>query len=324
MKNKGAEQETVRLLGVLKKGRSMNEESGKKLLADRRAKLDGPVAGAVSVPPAKEKSRNLLGPHRRREESWEQYIDRRINDAPDADYQARHQKLEEWVKQHSLQEDVLQEQYNRMHCVDREGADLPTGLLTVHGYLWRDGFRPGSGPTDCYHAYLDSKGRKFEVDEREADDRTTEPTIVETPYMLHCPRIGRDPELNPDGRGYFLTDEVNRLGAVKCCDQIVCVAPAANLDSLVGKHLRFACTVECIRETYREDDSCFDRVYLVPMGEAFEVDLFGRARRTGTSRRKCSRGARRRSCILMMSWTNSCQGRRKDRRRRRRPSRSTG
>jgi hypothetical protein len=58
---------------------------------------------------------------------------------------------------------------------------------------------------------------------------------------------------------------------------MVCVAPAASLDSLVGKHVRFFCTVECIRQTYLEDDSCYDRVYLVPMGEAVEVDLFGRS-----------------------------------------------
>jgi hypothetical protein len=56
---------------------------------------------------------------------------------------------------------------------------------------------------------------------------------------------------------------------------MVCVAPAASLDSLVGKHVRFACTLECMRQTYLEDDSCYDRVYLVPMGEVVEVDLFG-------------------------------------------------
>ena len=50
---------------------------------------------------------------------------------------------------------------------------------------------------------------------------------------------------------------------------------AANLDSLVGKHVRFACSVEYIRTTYREDDSCFDRVFLVPEGEAVEIDIWG-------------------------------------------------
>ena len=60
---------------------------------------------------------------------------------------------------------------------------------------------------------------------------------------------------------------------------MVCVAPAASLDSLVGKHVRFACSVDYIRETYDKDDSCYDRVYLVSMGEAVEVDLFGRKRK---------------------------------------------
>jgi hypothetical protein len=54
------------------------------------------------------------------------------------------------------------------------------------------------------------------------------------------------------------------------------VAPAANLDSLIGKHVRLACTVEYIRETYREDDSCYDRVYLTPQ-EVVEVDIWGRS-----------------------------------------------
>jgi hypothetical protein len=227
----------------------------------------------------KPEATNTLGPHRRCGESWEHYINRRINDAPDADYQARHQKLEEWVKQHSLEAEVSQEEHIEQTCKEREHMEreLPVGWLMVHGYLWRDPYGPRPGYTHRYYAYLDSKGQKFHVDEWEADDCTTEPLVVETPYMLHCPRIGRKAELNPDGRGYFLTDEVNRLGAWTCSDQIVCVAPAANLDSLVGKHVRFACTVEYIRETYLEDDSCFDRVYLVPMGEAVEVDLFGRA-----------------------------------------------
>jgi hypothetical protein len=259
----------------------MNEKTQKDVLADLQAKCDALPPGAVLVPPAKEESRNLLGPHRQQDEPWDQYIKRRINDAPDAAYQDRHQKVQDWVKRHSLLEGVTQEQYNRMRCVDRESADLPTGLLTVHGYLWRDTFGPRSGPTDCYYAYLDSKGRKFNVDEREADDRTTEPMVVETPYMLHCPRIGREAKFNPDGRGYFLTDEINRLGAVTCCDQIVCVAHTANLDLLVGKHVRFACTIEYIRETYHEDDTCYDCVYLVPMGEAFEVDLFGNSAEDG-------------------------------------------
>jgi len=107
--------------------------------------------------------------------------------------------------------------------------------------------------------------------------------------MLHCPRIGRGPGFSPDGRGYFLTDEIDRLGARTCSDQIICVAPAASLDSLVGKHVRFSCTVECIRQTYLEGDSCHDRVYVVPMGEAVEVDLFGRAAEDWN--------CRRRSCI---------------------------
>ena len=43
-----------------------------------------------------------LGPHRQEDEPWDHYINRRINDAPDADYQDRHQKVQDWVKQHSL------------------------------------------------------------------------------------------------------------------------------------------------------------------------------------------------------------------------------
>jgi hypothetical protein len=50
-----------------------------------------------------------------------------------------------------------------------------------------------------------------------------------------------------------------------------------SLDSLVGKRVRVACSVEYIREAYYDGDGCYDRVYLVPTGEAFEVDLFGRA-----------------------------------------------
>lgn len=148
----------------------------------------------------KPEATNSLGPHRRCGESWEQYITRRINDAPDANYQARHQKVQNWVKRHSLPEGVTQEQYDEVRWEKRERMehDLPVGLLTVHGYLWRDPYGPRPGYAHCYYAYLDSKNRKFCVDEWEADERTTEPEVIEVPYLLHCPRVGQRPDLNPD------------------------------------------------------------------------------------------------------------------------------
>jgi hypothetical protein len=260
-------------------GETSGHRTGRKILQKDASEecgcgSDSPPPDAGSVSQAKDEGCNLLGPHRHHDESWESYISRRINDAPDADYQARHRRLEEWVKRHSLPEGVTQEQYNQMHCADRMSADLPTGLLTVNGYLWRDPFGPRPGYPHCYYAYLDSKGRKFQVDEWEADDRTTEPLLVETPYVLHCPRVGQRPDLNADHCGYFLTDEVNRLGVMTRSDQMVSLTPTPNLDSWVGKRVRVACSMESIREAYYDGDSCYDRVYLVPK-EVVVVDLWG-------------------------------------------------
>jgi hypothetical protein len=222
----------------------------------------------------KPEATNILGPHRRCGESWEQYINRRINDAPDADYQARHQELEEWVKQHSLQEGVTQEQYNKMRSEERDrmNRELPVGLLTVHGYLWRDPYGA------AYATYIDSKGQKFHVDEWEAEDRTSDPEIVEVqlPYLLHCPRIGQRPDLNADSCGYFLTDELRNSRVSTRNDQLVAVTSEINLDHLVGKRVRINCTVEYIREASYNGDGCYDRVYLSPK-DAVEIDLFGRS-----------------------------------------------
>ena len=215
-----------------------------------------------------------LGPHRQEDEPWDHYINRRINDAPDADYQDRHQKVQDWVKQHSLPGGVTQEQYDKMRCEERDrmNRELPVGLLTVHGYLWRD-------PYGAAHAtYIDSKGQKFHVDEWEAEDRTSDPEMVEVqvPYLLHCPRIGQRPDLNADSCGYFLTDELRKLGVSTRSDQLVAATSEINLDHLVGKRVRINCTAEYIREAYYNGDGCYDRVYLSPK-DAVEIDLFGRS-----------------------------------------------
>ena len=242
------------------------------LLDHVQAECDSLAANTILAPQPEEESRNLLGTHRHCDESWEHYINRRINDAPDAGYQDRHQMLEEWVKQHSLPEGVSQEQYNRMRCVDRESADLPTGLLTVHGYLWRD---PYGG---AYATYIDSKGQKFHVDEWEAEDRTSDPEMVEVqvPYLLHCRRIGQRPDLNADSCGYFLTDELRKSSVSTGNDQLVAVTSEINLDHLVGKRVRINCAVEYIREACYDGDGCYDRLYLSPK-DAVEIDLFGRS-----------------------------------------------
>jgi hypothetical protein len=213
---------------------------------------------------------NTLGPHRQQDEPWNHYINRRINDAPDAAYQDRHQMVRDWVKRHSLPEGVTQEQYNRMRCVDRESADLPAGLLTVHGYLWRDAY----GAT--YAAYIDSKGQKFDVDEWEAEDRTTGPNVVEVPYLLHCPRVGQRPDLNADSCGYFLVSELNKQGVLTRDDQLISLTATEGMDALVGKRVRVSCTVEYLREAYYDGGSCYDRVYLAPK-DAVEIDPFGRS-----------------------------------------------
>ena len=239
----------------------MTEKNKKEVLADPQAMVDNLVPCAGLVPQAKDEGYNPLGPHRRQDEPWNQYISRRINDAPDVAYQDRHQKVQDWVKRHSLHEGVTQEQYNRMRCVDRESADLPTGLLTVHGYLWRDPcVRPGFSSRP--YVYLDSKGQQFQVDDWDALDRTTEPKpeVVEIPYLLHCPRIGQRPDLDADSCGYFLTDEVNRLGVMTRNDQLVSVTSAINMDHLVGKRVQINCTVEFIREAYYDGDGSYDRV----------------------------------------------------------------
>jgi hypothetical protein len=167
-------------------GEPMNEKIQKDVLSHLQARFVALPPSTVLVPPPKEESRNLLGPHRRRDESWEHYINRRINDAPDADYQARHQKVEEWVKQHSLPEGISQEQYVKQTCEERERMErgLPVGLLMIHGYLWRDVHSSASS------FYRDAKGRKFKVDDWDVEGCKDEPYIVQTPYMLHCPRVG--------------------------------------------------------------------------------------------------------------------------------------
>jgi hypothetical protein len=233
-----------------------------------QAKSDGLPVDTASVPQPKEESRS---PHRHRDESWEHYINRRINDEPDADYLARHATTLQWVKRHSLPEDVTQEQYDNMRCEERDRIRMDrNGLLTVHGYLWRN--RGGGG----YQLYLDSKGRKFVVDDWDTMDRTAEPhpVAIETPYLLHCPRVGQRPELGPDWCGYFLTNELSKLGVMTRDDQMVSLTPIPELEALVGKRVRIACVVEYIREAYYDGDGCYDRVYLAPK-EVVEVDLRG-------------------------------------------------
>jgi len=256
----------------------MDDNNKLDALADLQVRSGALTPDTVLVPPPKEESDNLLGPHRRRDESWEHYINRRINDAPDANYQVGHQKVQEWVKRHSLPEGVSQQHYNEVRCEERDRMEreLPMGLLTVHGYLWRDPYGPRPGYTHCHYAYLDSKGQRFRVDEWEANDRTMEPLVVETPYLLHCPLVGQRPDLNPDQCGYYLTDEVNRLGVMTRSDRMVSLTPAPNLDSLIGKRVRVTCCVEYIRETYYDGDGCYDRVYLTPQ-EVVEVDIWGRS-----------------------------------------------
>lgn len=212
-------------------------------------------------------------------ETWEHFIARRIRDEPDAHYREQHQGLEDWVRQHSLPEGVTQEQYDEASCAERERMqrELPTGLLTVHGYLWRDGL--------AHDYFLDSKGRKFHVDDWERDipltvaqlkTRGSEASILRPNYVLHHPRVAPRPDLGPDECGLSLEHELAAMNVMARADEQVSLV-AVGLDVLVGKRVRVSCTVDCIRETYYGGDGCYDRVYLVPMGEAFEVDLFGRA-----------------------------------------------
>jgi hypothetical protein len=249
----------------------MNEESGKKLPDHLQAKCDSLAAGTVLVSPTEE----CMSPHRQQDEPWDHYINRRINDAPDAKYQLGHQKVEKWVKRHSLPEGVTQEQYNEAMCKERDRMkrDLPVGLLMVHGYLWRDPYGA------AYATYIDSNGQKFDVDEWDAEDRTSDPEMVDVqlPYLLQCPRIGQRPDLTADSCGYFLIDELRELGVITTRHgQLVAVTSNIDLDHLVGKRVRINCKVDYIRTAYYDGDGCYDRVYLTPK-EVIEIDLFGRS-----------------------------------------------
>jgi hypothetical protein len=199
---------------------------------------------------------NTLGPHRHNE-SWEEYISRRVNDEADEEYLARHQKTEDWVRERIR----------------------PDGLLVVNGYLWRDPYGQLPGSARCYDAYLDSRGRKFRVDDWDAVDRTSEPLALETPYLLQHARVADRPDLimSIDFCGRSLTDELRRLGVMTRNDELVSLAAIPGLEALVGKRVRLSCTVEYIREAYYDGDGCYDRVYLVPEGEAVEVDIWGRS-----------------------------------------------
>jgi hypothetical protein len=204
---------------------------------------------------------------RRSDETWEHFITRRINEEPDAHYLDQHQKLEDWVKQHSLPEGVSQQHYNEVRCEERDRMerDLPVGLLMVHGYLWRDRL--------AHDYYLDAKGRKFHVDEWEREN-SSEASILQPNYVLHHPRIGQRPDLDADSCGYSLSREFAKLGAMDRSDEQINLV-AVGLDALVGKRVRVSCTVDCIRDTYYGSDGCYDRVYLVPTGEVVEVDIWG-------------------------------------------------
>jgi hypothetical protein len=217
-------------------------------------------------------AKSTIGPHRRRDESWDHYINRRIHDAPDAAYQDLHQKVEDWVKRHSLPEGVTQEHYKKVRGEERDrmNHNLPVGLLTVHGYLWREPY------SAAYATYIDSRGHKFVVEEWAADDRTTEPGIVEVPYLLHCPRVGQRPDLNVDSCGFFLVSELNKLGVFTRHDQLISLTTTEGIDALAGKRVRVSCTVEYLRDAYYDGDGCYDRVFLVPKA-VVEVDMWGRS-----------------------------------------------
>ena len=67
-------------------GEPMKEKTQNDALAHLQARSGALTLDTVLAPPPKAESCNLSGPHRRRDESWQRYINRRINDAPDADY----------------------------------------------------------------------------------------------------------------------------------------------------------------------------------------------------------------------------------------------
>jgi hypothetical protein len=72
----------------------------------------------------------------------------------------------------------------------------------------------------------------------------------------------------------FLTDELRTLEVMTRSDELVSLAAIPGSDSLVGKRVQVACTVESNRENYYYEDGSYDRVFLAPEGEAVEVDIW--------------------------------------------------
>src|SRR5450631_3466176 len=111
---------------------------------------------------------NPTSPHRSNE-TWDEYINRRINVTPDAEYLEQHQKLVDFFQSMVLPNGYTdRDEYTKLRYEVSDKLPRDKGLLVVHGYLYKHSHASG------YRYYTDKDGNKFSVDEWDVEGCTTE------------------------------------------------------------------------------------------------------------------------------------------------------